>query len=185
MGLELTERGDREIAATGHDGAGDARLSGLHIGLGWDESPRQSLGLQVTQDRVLIRADREDKAPTQTASGLYVAQSLAAAVDGSDSGESWFVGTIVQIGPLVRRFDIRDTVFDWLTELIDHGHDMSVAELRALRIRIRALPQEHIDPLKVGDRVVFSWASGQQIAIGEDRYVLLRMDDILGIVEED
>ena len=141
------------------------------------------IGLQVTQDRVLIRADREDKAPTQTASGLYVAQSLAAAVDGSDSGESWFVGTIVQLGPLVRRFDVRDTVFDWLTELIDHGHDMSVAELKALRTRIRNLPQEHVDTLKVGDRVVFSWASGRQVTIDDERYVVLRQDDVLGVLE--
>jgi hypothetical protein len=106
-------------------------------------------------------------------------------VDGADSGESWFVGTIVQLGPLVRRFDVRDTVLDWLQELEQVGHDLSPVELRALRARIRALPKEHIDPLNVGDRVVFSWASGQQIAIGEDRYIMLRVDDILGIVEED
>jgi co-chaperonin GroES (HSP10) len=141
--------------------------------------------LTVTQDRVLIRADREDKAPQQTASGIYLAQSLAAAVDGSDSGESWFVGTIVQLGPLVRRFDVRETVHDWLLELEQAGHDISPVELKALRMRIRALPKEHVDPLNVGDRVVFSWASGQQIAMGEDKYVLLRVDDVLGIVEED
>ena len=175
MGLELTERRDIEIETAGDAGDADAA----------DEQARTTLGLQVTQDRVLIRADREDKAPQQTAGGLYTAKSLAAAVDGSDSGESWFVGTIVQLGPLVRRFDIRDMVLDWLTEMIDEGHDMAIAELKALRTRIRDLPREHIDPLTVGDRVVFSWASGQQIAIGEDKYVLLRMDDILGIVEEE
>lgn len=144
-----------------------------------------SVGLRVTQDRVLIRADREDRAPRQTASGLYVAHSLAAAVDGSDTGDSWFVGTIVQLGPLVRRFDVRDVVLDWLLELEQEGHDIAPVELRALRTRIRALPQEHIDPLAVGDRVVFSWASGQQIAIGEDKYIILRMNDILGIVEDE
>lgn len=184
MGLDVTERGDQETAAAGNGhGGGEASLSGLHVGLGWDESSRQSVGLQVTADRVLIRADREDKAPTQTASGLYVAKSLAAAVDGSDSGESWFVGTIVQLGPLVRRFDVRDTVLDWLTELIDEGHDIAQVELKCLRARIRNLPQEHADPLSVGDRVVFSWASGQRVAIGEDKYVVLRQDDVLGVLE--
>lgn len=148
------------------------------------ESPGQALGLTVTKDRILIRADREDKAPQETAGGIYVAQSLAAAVDGSDSGESWFTGTIVQLGPLVRRYDVRDAVLDWLQELEQAGHDVSPIELKALRARIRDLPTEHIDPLSVGDRVVFSWASGQQIAIGEDRYVLLRVDDILGVVED-
>jgi co-chaperonin GroES (HSP10) len=141
--------------------------------------------LTITQDRVLIRADREDKAPKQTASGIYLAQSLAAAVDGSDLGESWFVGTIVRLGPLVRRFDVRETVHDWLLELEQHGHDISPVELKVLRMRIRALPKEHVDPLNVGDRVVFSWASGQQIAIDDDKYVVLRADDILGILSDD
>lgn len=149
------------------------------------ESPGQALGLTVTRDRVLIRADREDRAPQETAGGIYIAQSLAAAVDGSDSGESWFTGTIVQLGPLVRRFDVRDTVLGWLQELEQAGHDISPIELKALRARIRDLPAEHIDPLSVGDRVVFSWASGQQIAIGEDKYVLLRVDDVLAIIGED
>ena len=239
MGVELTERGDCEIAAAGA-GIESGNCAGVHessrLALGlqvtqgravvaqtvyewidaWDETksipgrylpmlheafeagrtagqtscdaPRQSASavcLHVTQDRVLIRADREENAPKQTASGIYTAQSLAAAVDGSDSGESWFVGTFVQLGPLVRRFDVRDVVLDWLQELIDHEHDMSVAELKALRMRVRALPQDHVDPLRVGDRVVFSWASGQQIAIGEDKYVLLHMLDILAIVEEE
>ncbi len=178
MGLEFTERRECETEATG-TGIESGNGAGVH------ESERHAVGLQVTQDRVLIRADREDKAPQQTAGGIYLAQSLAAAVDGSDSGESWFVGTIVQLGPLVRRFDIRDIVMDWLQELADVGHDVSAVELKALRARVRALPQEHLDPLSVGDRVVFSWASGQQIAIGEDRFVLLRTDDILAIVEED
>jgi hypothetical protein len=91
----------------------------------------------------------------------------------------------VQLGPLVRRFDIRDTVLDWLQELEQVGHDIAPIELKALRARIRALPAEHIDPLSVGDRVVFSWASGQQIMMDDLRYVVLRMDDILGILNED
>ena len=177
MGVDVTERGNCEIET-----AGTGIESGARADV--DESSRQPVGVRVTQDRVLIKADREDKAPTQTASGLYVAQSLAAAVDGSDLGESWFVGTIVQLGPLVRRFDVRDTVLDWLQELLDEEyHVYSAAELRLLKTRIERLPSEHLDPLKVGDRVVFSWASGQQVTIDDERYVVLRQDDVLGVLE--
>jgi co-chaperonin GroES (HSP10) len=176
MGASVTERGNCQAEAT--------EFGGGIVAPAVDEPAGASVGLTVTQDRVLIRADREDRAPQQTASGIYLAQSLAAAVDGSDSGESWFVGTIVQLGPAVRRFDVRETVHDWLLELEQVGHDISPVELKALRMRIRALPKECVDPLNVGDRVVFSWASGQQIAVGEDRYVLLRVDDVLGIVED-
>lgn len=206
MGVEATERGNFTIEAdrvatdttdqrTRSDGACDVGSESARPAVGpragrpgtWFVGPKMpTVGLQVTQDRVLIRADREDKAPTQTSSGLYVAQSLAAAVDGSDSGESWFVGTIVQLGPLVRRLDVREIVLDWLQAIVDEGHSfLAVAEIKALRTRIQALPQEHIDPLAVGDRVVFSWASGQQIAIGEDKYVVLRADDILGILDDE
>lgn len=187
MGVETTERGSVTVEADRvATDTTDQRTRSNGSCDGGSESARHALGLQVTHDRVLIRADREDKAPQQTASGLYVAQSLAAAVDGSDSGESWFTGTIVQLGPLVRRLDVRDIVLDWLQAIVDEGHSfLAVAEIKALRTRIRALPQEHIDPLTVGDRVVFSWASGQQITIGEDKYVVLRADDILGILDED
>lgn len=149
------------------------------------EKSTDSVGLRVTEDRVLIKADREEHAPEQTASGLYVASSLAAAVDGRDAGESWFVGTIVQLGPLVNYLDIRSRVVRWLTELEDEGHDILPAEIRVLRERVENLPRHMPDPLRVGDRVTFSWASGQQIAVGEDRYLILRADDVLAVLESE
>lgn len=148
------------------------------------EEPPQSLGLQVTEDRVLIKADREDRAPAQTASGLYTAASLAAAVDGSDAEESWFVGTIVQLGPLVNYMDVRSRAVRWLIELEDEGHDILPAEIRVLRERIEALPRQMPDPLTVGNRVVFSWASGHRVDVGGERYIILRASDVLAVLEE-
>jgi hypothetical protein len=133
---------------------------------------------------VLIRADREDHAPTQTESGLYLASSLAAAIDGSDEAESWFIGTIVQVGPLVNRLNHRRAILGWLLELESDGHDLACAELRALRQRVEDLPAEMPDPLMVGDRVAFSWTSGQQIAIDGDTFVILRASEVLAVLEE-
>lgn len=60
-----------------------------------------TIPLRPLGDRVVIKADVDDHAPTETASGLLVAKSLAAAVEGSDREDSWFVGTIVALGPKV------------------------------------------------------------------------------------
>ena len=145
---------------------------------------QQSVGLRVTDDRVLIKADREEQAPAQTDSGLYLAVSLAAAVDGSDEADSWFVGTVVQLGPKVNRFEVKPVVLGWLQELEDVGHDLAPIELKALRARINTLPSEHLDPLRVGDRVVFSWASGQQVTIEGERYLILRESEVLAVLED-
>jgi len=109
---------------------------------------------------------------------------MAAAVEGEDASESWFVGTIVQIGPMVQRFNIRPAVLRWIGELEDEGHDILPAELRALRRRIEDMPEESPEPLRVGDRVTFSWASGQQIAVDGDKYLIMRASDVLAVLEE-
>lgn len=105
---------------------------------------RMSLPFRPLGNRVVIKADVEDHAPEQTASGLLTATSLAAAVEGSDKEDSWFVGTIVGLGPLV----------------------------------------DHTDPLHVGDRVTFSWASGQQITADGEKYLIMRDKDVLAVLEE-
>ena len=68
-------------------------------------------------DRVVIQADIEDRAPHQAGSGLLVAKTLAAAVEGSDVEDSWFMGTVVALGPLVDQRDpiqVGDCVtFSW------------------------------------------------------------------------
>ena len=161
-----------------------------------DMSAIVPLTIRVTADRVLIRADREDHAPTQTPAGVYLASSLAAAVTGADPSESWFVGTIVQVGPLVNTVDVRATVLRWIRKLEpvgemllgdgvgDCGLGDTGAELSALRQRIEALPAERPDPLCVGDRVVFSWAAGQGLTLNGERFVILRASEVLAVLEE-
>lgn len=173
MGVELADRRTGPLEAAG----GPALRA-------HDESARESLGLQVTEDRVLIRADQEDLAPTQTASGVYTAKTLAAAVDGSDSGESWFTGTVVQLGPLVNRFDPRKAVLRWVRDLEAEGTDVALMEIRHLRRRVEELPTESPEPVCVGNRVCFSWASGQQITVDGDTYVIVRASEILAVLEE-
>ena len=134
---------------------------------------------------MLIRADAEDRAPTETAAGLYLATSLAAAVEGEDPEESWFTGTIVQLGPHVNRLDVRRTMLKWLLEIEQNGTDVAVAEIVALRQKVEESPTWAPDPLRVGDRVCFSWATGQQLTVGDDRFVLVRADDVLAVLEND
>ena len=179
----MAEAGACTIEAIGDSGAsGRARAEAAASP---DRRPASSLGLRVTEDRVLIRADREDHAPTQAESGVYLATSMAAAVEGEDPGESWFVGTVVQVGPLVNRLNHRRAILRWLLELEAEGHDVAPVELMVLRQRVEDLPAEQPDPVCAGQRVVFSWASGQQIAADGERYLILRAGDVLAVLEDE
>jgi chaperonin GroES len=41
----------------------------------------------------------------------------------------------------------------------------------------------HVPSVKVGDVVVFSWTSGQEIAVDGDKYLLMRESDLLAVLE--
>lgn len=75
-----------------------------------------SLPLRVLGSRVLIRPDVQSAAPEQTASGLYVAKSLAAAATGDDA-VTWYVsGTVAAKGQkcTVPDLNVGDPVtFSW------------------------------------------------------------------------
>ena len=179
MGVAIADRRDYQTEAPSVP-AGDAVAGAISCG---DEPSWDVVGLRVTGDRVLIKADREDHAPTMADTGLYLAASLASAVEGEDAAESWFVGTVVQIGPLVQQFDGRNAVLRWLTELEDEGRDVALAEIRALRVRVENLPQEMPDPVGVDDRVCFSWTAGQQITLDGECYLILHASDVLAVLE--
>lgn len=130
-------------------------------------------------DRVVIKADVEDRAPEQTESGLVLAKTMAAAVEGSDSEDSWFVGTVVAVGPLVNRFDVRQ----WVTRYLKGVGKVPVLADRMLA-ELGRLPADCPDPVQVGDRVTFSWAAGQQITVDGERFLILKQSDILAVLEE-
>ena len=106
--------------------------------------------LRPLGDRVIVRADREMRAPERLTSGLLTAQTLASAVTGEDSRDSWFVGTIIALGPHVNR----------PCQRCGGG----------------------ADPLTVGDRVVFSWAAGQEVTIDGERLIVLSAHEVLGLL---
>jgi co-chaperonin GroES (HSP10) len=60
--------------------------------------------------------------------------------------------------------------------------DVSLTEIGRMRARVKEWPGD-CDPVRLGDRVVFSWSSGHQVAIDGVRYLILRVDDILGVLE--
>ena len=184
MGVGVTEGRDPAIEAAGTGATGSISAFVRQWTTGDDGSARHALSLRVTEDRVLIKADREDHAPTQTEAGLYVAQSMAAAVDGSDEADSWFVGTIVQLGPLVNKRDCRKVLIKWLLAMEEEGLDVPIEEIMRVRQRVEEMLPDNPDPLKVNDRVCFSWASGQAINVDGERYVVLRAGDVLGVLEE-
>lgn len=136
-------------------------------------------------NRVVIKADRDDRAPVATDSGLVLAQTLAAAVEGSDSEDSWFVGTVVEIGPLVQHFDVRAYVLNRLTRMVT---DNTVPEdfpgdVMSLRDELARLPPSCPDPIRVGDRVTFSWASGQEITVDGEKFLIMAASEVLAVLE--
>lgn len=127
----------------------------------------------VLGDRVVIQADVEDRAPEPTESGLILAKTLAAAVDGADRQASWFQGTVVAVGSLVNRFDIRPYVIRRLRE-----GGLTPEE-------VERLPMDCPEPLQIGDRCCFSWAAGQEILVDGDKYLILRASEVLALLPAD
>lgn len=145
----------------------------------------QKLGFTPLGDRVVIKADVEDHAPQATTSGLLTATTLAAAVDGSDTEDSWFVGTVVAVGPLVNHFDCRKFVLRRLKEIdSEYGVDLACLSgaLDIVANEIKALPTDCPDPVHVGDRVTFSWSAGQQLQIDGEKFLILRARDLLAVL---
>ena len=136
-------------------------------------------------DRVLIQADIEDRAPAPTESGLVLAKTLTAAVTGEDVEDSWCVGTIVACGPLVNRFDVRKHVARALREALAETNGHLRTRVVHLASGLDHLPTECTDPLQVGDRVTFSWASGQQITVDGERFLIMSAREVLAVVTEE
>ena len=141
--------------------------------------------LRVKGARVLIEPDREDHSPQQTASGLYTARTLGGAVTGQDEQESWFSGTVVGLGDaLTGPFDVRPYVLRRLDELIGSPtfHCTPTVDTMALRAEIEDLPADKPCELAVGDTVTFAHTAGQSIEIDGVPYLILDVDEVLGVL---
>ena len=109
-----------------------------------------TLPLRVLGPRVLIAPDIESQEPTKTPSGLLLAPTLEAAVNGRDAEVSYVSGTIVAVGT------------HHVCRLCGtSGRDFTV-----------------------GDRVAFSWKSGQDVIVEGTPYVIMPMADVLAVLEE-
>jgi chaperonin GroES len=120
--------------------------------------------LKPLGDRVLIKPEL----PAETTeSGLYVAEQR----------KPEQTGTVIAVGPCAhpRKAEAEELA----SRLVQyHPQEEEVAEL--LLDLVRREPQ-----VKPGDYVVFSWTAGQEIWVedGSERYLLLREDDLLAVVE--
>jgi len=120
--------------------------------------------LRPLGSRILIRPEA---AQDRTESGLWL----------QEDKKPDQTGTVVAIGTLThpRKQEAEDAA-DWLV-LDDQsdGHMQAADLLRALVAR---------EPLvKVGDFVLFSWQSGQELVVDGERYLLLPEDDLLAVLE--
>lgn len=147
------------------------------------------LPLRVLGPRVLIRPDLKTHTPEQTDSGIFLAKSLTAAATGEDVVEWYDSGTVVALGEADAPFDVRPFVLRRLRELIENVKSVDDAITRLVQLRdcvvpeIEALPTHKPRDFNVGDRVTFSYESGQQITINGDVYLVMGEDEILAVVE--
>lgn len=141
-----------------------------------------SVPLRVLGDRVLVQPDINRNAPEQTASGVFIAKSMAAAVTGEDATTSVHRGTVIAVGnpkhPLHHEAES-------LADLIDPGHggpSRCTCEVcdaaQMLRDLVRRQPC-----VAVGDDILFSHDAGQDTVIDGIAYVILREAEILAIVD--
>lgn len=142
--------------------------------------------LRVLGPRVLIRPDRDDRAPEETASGLVLAKSLAAAVTGTDPVLAWSRGMVIAVG--TPRHPFRDETLDlagrltklasvsWASSSTNAGllHDAS----QCLRDLVQREPC-----VAVGDDVIFAHDAGQEITLEHQTFILVKEDELLAVVD--
>lgn len=133
------------------------------------------MNLRPLGDRVLIKPLAQ---PTETESGILLAEQK----------QPEEIGTVVAVG-LARhqRKEEADSLADTLIAIVgseygvdphgDHLTMINSAEL--LRDLVRPEPCA-----KVGDTVLFSWASGQELTVNDERFLLMREADLMAVYEE-
>jgi co-chaperonin GroES (HSP10) len=124
------------------------------------------VNLRPLADRVLIKPEVP---PNVTESGIII----------QEDRKPEQTGTVIAVGPATHpRKEEAEAFADMLERgIYDKCCDDAAVLLRDL---VRKEPE-----VKVGDYVVFSWTSGQEIWVedGESRYLLMRESDILCVVE--
>lgn len=119
-------------------------------------------------DRVLIKPEAN---PNTTESGLVLVEQK----------QPEQIGTVVSVGlcshPLKAEAEALAEKLD-AVDLWAAGETVGSDAAHMLRDLVRRTPD-----VKVGDFVLFSWASGQELQIDDERYLLMRESDILAVYE--
>ena len=118
--------------------------------------------LRPLGDRVLIRPEAN---PEQTASGLWL----------SEHRKPEEAGTVVAVGRPVH--PQRAATLRLARRLRKRGAQHDAGLVEALVTRKPAVA--------VGDFVLFSWNVGQDVSVNDERYLLLREDDLLAVVDSE
>lgn len=127
--------------------------------------------IQVLGDRVLVALPPEPE-ETTSASGLVLVRD-------PDRLKTPTCGLVVRLGEktgavtldaVLRVLDEQQREDDWL-------YDETVAAVK----RLAPAPFD----VAVGDQVLFASSSGEQVRLDGVNYVILREDDILGVVEKE
>lgn len=134
------------------------------------------MNLRPLGDRVLIKPDLP---PDVTDSGLILAEQR----------KPEETGTVVAVGlcPHPLKHEAEEIAKE-LEDRVGFEHAYSGEEwiqaLPDVRAAVLLRQATHREPLvKPGDYVVFSWVSGQEITVEDERYLLMREADILCVVE--
>ena len=128
------------------------------------------MSLRPLNDRVLIKPHVN---PDETESGLILPDKRA-------DKYAEMQGTVVAVG---RATHPRKAEAEALADKIeaDQIDALSNAWREGCRLLRDLVRREPI--VKEGDDVLFSWSVGQEITIDDERYLLMREDDLLAVLE--
>jgi len=123
--------------------------------------------LRPLGNRILIRPEA---AQDRTESGLWI----------QEDKKPDQTGTVVAIGTLTHplKAEAEELADKLAPRISDLGLTFQDAIVDMLR---RLVAREPI--VKVGDFVMFSWQSGQELIVDGERYLLLPEDDLLAVLE--
>ena len=134
--------------------------------------------LRVLGDRVLVTPDVHANAPEQTAGGIFVARSLAAAVTGTDATTSVSRGTVVAVGrPRHPLHHEAETLAARLERGVGLDAEVAHDAAQLLRDVTRRRPC-----VAVGDDVLFSHEVGQEIVVDGVSYLILHEEHLFAVV---
>mgnify|MGYP001609349557 CR=1 FL=1 len=137
--------------------------------------------LKVLGNRVLVKPDVNANAPVQTAAGVFIAATLAAAVTGEDATVSVHRGTVIAVGQPRHPLKHEAEMLARKLEARARGdEEVAIDAARFLRVLTRKQPS-----VQVGEDVLFSHDAGQNITVDGETYVLLHDGELLAIVESE